>query len=222
MSFKIATIADAIGRSDAQADLFRGLVQALIDHGASRKELEELLVDAKGDKKLFGFLAKKVMGKLWELVDGGTFYLGPIDFDRPPLEFLRSSAELYVHGTYEKSLLGNRWVESKPKRNCQYRLVQSVSDSRWHQFQNPQLQSFAEYAGWRELVYFASKLNKGDLKHCKVFGLGTPELGPRDEVWDSFFYLCEEHHGIEMSAFSSNGSRRLNQSCFHLVRVYNS
>ncbi|MDZ4227143.1 MAG: hypothetical protein U1D26_01565, partial [Patescibacteria group bacterium] len=73
MSFKIATLKGTIGHSDEQAALFRGLVQALSDHGASRKELEELLADAKGDKRFFGLLARKVMGRIWELVEEMNF-----------------------------------------------------------------------------------------------------------------------------------------------------
>lgn len=221
MSFKIATLKGTIGHSDEQAALFRGLVQALSDHGASRKELEELLADAKGDKRFFGLLARKVMGRIWELVEEMNFYMGPIEFDVSAEEFLkRASNGLYIHDAYRAPLLNNQWLESQPRGRCEYRLIQqSFPVYRWYLYQHPQLQDGVEYAGWRELVYYASKLEPGDLKHCRIFGLGTPLLDTRGEAVDEFFYLCEENNGVEMSA---NGTMNLGPSCFHLVRVYSS
>src|SRR3989344_4360402 len=197
MSFKIATLEGIISHSDEQATLFRGLVQAFIDHGASYKELEKLLTDAKNEKRFFGLLAKKVMGRIWELAEEEPFVLDPIDFDAPPLTFLEGcSKELYIHDVYRQSLLDDRWLENKPKETCRYRLVHQTSRAwRWSQFQDPGLPDDVEYAGWRELAAYATKLEPGDLKHCRIFGLTTPRLGPRREVQDDFFYLCEEHHG---------------------------
>ena len=222
MSFKIATLEGIISHSDEQATLFRGLVQAFIDHGASYKELEKLLTDAKNEKRFFGLLAKKVMGRIWELAEEEPFVLDPIDFDAPPLTFLEGcSKELYIHDVYRQSLLDDRWLENKPKETCRYRLIHQASKvSRWKAFRNPELPDGVEYAGWRELAWYVSKLEPGDLKHCMIFGLATPGLDSRGEVRDDFFYLHEKRRGIELDALTVNGTMYLNETCFHLVRVY--
>jgi len=221
MTFHIATLEHAIGHSDEQAFLFRALVQAFIDHGASRQNLEELLADAKNNRAFFNTLAKRVMGRIWELTEE-TVDLSWIDFDAPPKTILGQYPGFRIHGVYQKSLFEGRWVENRPKGPCRYKLAhQSSSVHAAELFRNSEISSIIGYAGWRELAAYTTQLKPGDLKHCRIFGLATPEIQPLWKEADTFFYLCEKLGDIELSAFVT-GSGWLDESCFHLVRVYES
>src|SRR3989338_1340277 len=82
------SLEDLLRISDETVVLWRGLLQELSNQGGSTENLEWLLKDVKGDRKLIIQFARLLIGPIWDMV-GHKLDIGEVDFDCPILEFLK-------------------------------------------------------------------------------------------------------------------------------------
>src|SRR4051812_34058636 len=80
--------------------LWKALLRAIADNGGDTRHLNNLLADAKGRGSMFDQLARKAIGKIWELVETpvsmGDLALDDAAFALSPQEFLASRSGLKI------------------------------------------------------------------------------------------------------------------------------
>ena len=220
-----------IGDFDEIAVLWKGLLNAVSDHGGNTRDVEKLIEDIKGPKVLVSELARKLVGSVWKLADRLT-NIGPIDFDCPPQEFMaRYPTIKFPPGMGLED--ERRWT-THPRQDdaCLYGLRHFPKPPIFNDIvENPEYRNGhgndVEYAGWRELVAYLSKLNPGDISGHPILAAGSRSVNyiSRTETEPGYIFPVGVEYPPGAPELSWMGvkrpeSEKFENRCFYLVRVY--
>lgn len=210
---------DLIANADERNVLFRSLMQAIVDHGGDTHHLNALLADARDGRRHFDALAKKLIGRIWELVEQPVD-LGAIDFACPIPQFLTQYPGVEIaFGTSQ-----NRcpWTETQPRGACRYKLAHF---SRPRSFQEV-VDAFpvggaVESAGFRELVAYVSRLQVSDLERFAIVAAGSVAMY-REGNPSTTFPNASAFTSVRVNWHGVNDpvKKEFWLNCFYLVRVY--
>jgi hypothetical protein len=210
-----------LSASDEQNVIWRSFLQALHDHGGSTLHLNRLLRDTKEGRRLLNDFAKKVVGRIWELVDQ-EIDLGEIDFRCPIREFHAQFEHLEIaEGAFAPRSL---CIEAPPRGPCVYRLKHFGRPMLYREIIEADLGGKVEHAGWRELIAYAARLDADAFSACFILAAGSELLSPSGKI-EPIFPKAQGHWregtvSVSWLGMDLPDKERYGPRCFFLVRVY--
>ena len=155
---------------DQSNELRRHLIQAFMDYGCSTDDLDNLLRDCRERRELLNGLAKKVAGPIWEQAEVSVSL--EVDFAISFRDFWRQHPEVRISSGAREDC-DSAWVGKEPRGACKYQLAHFEELMSFNGILEANFGQKVEYAGFRELVVYASLLPLDVLSHFAIVAPGS-------------------------------------------------
>ena len=224
------SLEDHIGTSEELNLLTRSILQAVLDHGGNTGHVNTLLAETKKNRVTLDSFAREMIGGLWNTYnDQVDLDLNPIFYKLPQDEhvayYTKVNPRINVLPimTDMAGIPGMRWVTKPPRGPCRYVhqhfKMRVTLEHALSIYGNGE--SMLEYAGWMELVAYASRLSRANIQNFTIVAPGS--IRTLEDGWKDVpiaFCAHSERITIGYRQFRQPDKEKFDTDCFFLARFY--